>query len=129
MKIYENWTTQAIDCYKRNCICKGCILNTLESKCEMKKTVIELVRLIGLPPERKLNGIKDAEKKVIEAIFDGCNTKSEIAEFCDFKEPKVQGILDDLCLTVQTQGYAIRAVRNRLPELIEILREIYDTRE
>lgn len=69
------WTISAIDCYKRQKAglgCKGCYYDTFFSKepptknigtkyrtrdlyavqtCQMKKTIIELIRVIGLPPE------------------------------------------------------------------------------
>lgn len=69
------WTISAIECYKRQKAglgCKGCYYDTFFSKapptkifnnemlakdlyttqtCQMKKTIVELVRVIGLPPE------------------------------------------------------------------------------
>lgn len=47
----RRWTPSAIDCYERNCICKDCpIKNFITSqKCQMKATVIELVKALGKP--------------------------------------------------------------------------------
>lgn len=61
------WTISAVECYKRQKAglgCKGCYYDTFFSKepptrlmkgrhqtCQMKKTIIELIRVIGLPPE------------------------------------------------------------------------------
>lgn len=69
------WTISAIECYKRQKAglgCKGCYYDTFFSKepptdkfdteyntrdlyvtqtCQMKKAIIELVRVIGLPPK------------------------------------------------------------------------------
>lgn len=52
----NRWTSTAIDCYKRGCVCKGCPIyeqffqNTHE-KCQMKRAVLESVRLFGAPKE------------------------------------------------------------------------------
>lgn len=53
----KKWTTQAIYCYLRGCVCEGCLYNiNLESinNCQTKFSVIELVRLKGLPKENLL---------------------------------------------------------------------------
>lgn len=48
----ERWSVDAINCYKRGCICEGCpIKNLISSKCFMKSTVIELVKKLGAPKE------------------------------------------------------------------------------
>lgn len=50
----RRWTEDAINCYKRGCVCSGCpIKNLISSKCFMKASVIELVKKIGIP---KRNG-------------------------------------------------------------------------
>lgn len=49
-----HWTEQAIYCYKRGCICDGCFIKeTIETPCRMKRSVLEIVRLHGKPPEEK----------------------------------------------------------------------------
>ncbi len=49
----RRWTTTAIECYKRGCKCEGCFYNDFFSgtyqKCQMKASVLELVRVIGTP--------------------------------------------------------------------------------
>lgn len=53
----RQWTEGAIYCYKRGCNCQGCyIKELLESKCLMKRAVLELVRKFGKPPENEENG-------------------------------------------------------------------------
>lgn len=54
-KIHK-WTTSAIDCYKRGCVCKGCPIYERYFKTKyqgfgMKIAVIESVRKLGLPFE------------------------------------------------------------------------------
>lgn len=49
----RRWTPTAIECYKRGCNCEGCFYKDFFSgssqKCQMKASVLELVRAIGTP--------------------------------------------------------------------------------
>ena len=49
----RRWTTTALDCYKRGCNCEGCFYKDFFSgssqKCQMKASVLELVRVLGTP--------------------------------------------------------------------------------
>jgi len=49
----RRWTQTAIDCYKRGCVCSGCFyydfFKDSPQKCQMKATVLELVRVLGRP--------------------------------------------------------------------------------
>ena len=49
----RRWTITAVECYKRGCTCEGCFYNDFFSgtyhKCQMKASVLELVRVIGTP--------------------------------------------------------------------------------
>lgn len=50
------WTTDAVNCYKRGCICECCPIRKMVKsigRCQMKATVLELVRIHGIP---KRNG-------------------------------------------------------------------------
>lgn len=61
-EIYQRWTTSAIMCWKRGCICKGCIYEKFFisiKECRMKSSVIKLVKKFGPPPDLK-------EKTVLE---------------------------------------------------------------
>lgn len=54
----KKWTPTAIDCYKLGCVCSKCNLNKIYFKhsifkCQMKYTVIELVRKLGIPEEEE----------------------------------------------------------------------------
>jgi hypothetical protein len=51
----SRWTPTAIECYKRGCVCEGCIYNDFfeEDKCQCKYTVIWLVKVVGIPDELK----------------------------------------------------------------------------
>lgn len=54
----RRWTTTAKDCYMRGCVCEGCFYETFfagtRQKCQMKASVVELVRVLGKP-----EGIKE----------------------------------------------------------------------
>lgn len=49
----RRWTQTSIDCYKRGCVCSGCFYSDFfkgsPQKCQMKSTVLELVRALGKP--------------------------------------------------------------------------------
>lgn len=47
------WTELSKECYQRNCKCKGCIYSEIikSQPCRMKRTVLELVKLFGVPNE------------------------------------------------------------------------------
>ena len=49
----RRWTNTALECYKRGCVCEGCFytdfFNGTSQKCQMKASVLELVRVIGTP--------------------------------------------------------------------------------
>lgn len=52
-EIYQRWTPSAIMCWKRGCICKGCIYEKFFisiKECRMKSSVIKLVKNFGPPP-------------------------------------------------------------------------------
>ncbi len=49
----RRWTSTAVECYKRGCVCNGCFYSSFFSgssqRCQMKATVLELVRVLGTP--------------------------------------------------------------------------------
>ena len=49
----RRWTNTALECYKRGCVCNGCFyadfFNDTSQKCQMKASVLELVRVLGKP--------------------------------------------------------------------------------
>ena len=60
----RRWTPAAIDCYKRGCVCNDCMYNKFFSgnhKCQMKASVLELVRTVGPPTEVELQQILEDE--------------------------------------------------------------------
>ena len=62
----HTWTKSAVMCYERGGVCKGCYYENYFSKgsydtqtCKMKKTIIFLVKKIGLPKNAKSKGVKN----------------------------------------------------------------------
>ena len=49
----RRWTNTALECYKRGCVCDGCFyrdfFNGSSQKCQMKASVLELVRVLRKP--------------------------------------------------------------------------------
>lgn len=72
---YLYWNKTALDCYERNCQCEGCLLDKIVRQqisydsripfekdpkrrpCQMKATVLELIRLIGKPKLKEVEQI------------------------------------------------------------------------
>lgn len=54
--IVQNWTIQALDCYKINCDCKKCPIKNggYSFKCKMKEVVKILLKKYGKPNEKKI---------------------------------------------------------------------------
>ena len=63
----RRWTATAIECYKRGCNCEGCFYKKFFSsspqKCQMKASVLELVRVIGTPDVELQQILPDEEKE------------------------------------------------------------------
>ena len=48
----QRWTIAAKECYDRGCICNGCFYKeNMETRCQMKLSVRELVKKFGKPPD------------------------------------------------------------------------------
>ncbi|MGN0006206.1 MAG: hypothetical protein ACI37Z_09605 [Candidatus Gastranaerophilaceae bacterium] len=49
----RRWTNASLECYKRGCVCEGCFytdfFNGSSQRCQMKSSVLELVRVLGKP--------------------------------------------------------------------------------
>lgn len=53
----QRWTPSAIECYERGCVCRDCPIKEFikSQKCQMKSSVIELVRVLGIPNKTAQN--------------------------------------------------------------------------
>lgn len=69
-RTYRHWSTGAIECYERNCVCKGCpTFDLIGKQCKMKQSVLSLIRNVGLPDtEKKQQIINDENIKVGQAF-------------------------------------------------------------
>ena len=56
--IVQNWTLQALECYKLNSDCKNCPITKAHYsfKCQMKHIVEILLKTKGLPNEKEILG-------------------------------------------------------------------------
>ncbi len=57
----RGWSKEGIYCFKRRCVCEGCKYNgTFESikHCQMKASVLEMVRRFGIPSKDDSRFIK-----------------------------------------------------------------------
>lgn len=56
--VTRRWTRSAEECYELGCMCSRCPLPLImETPCQMKASVIELVRKFGKPEHIKIKGI------------------------------------------------------------------------
>ena len=98
----------------------------------MKTSVINLVRIFGIPPENKepfFEGITEPEQKIVDAILDGCETKEEIAERNKVTPDRIQIILDDLYKLAIQNGAVFIKQKYRLPELVDFIRQYAKEKE
>lgn len=55
--VYNRWTESAKLCYYNGCCCTKCniVPKDFKDKCRMKSVVIELVKHLGKPIDKKVN--------------------------------------------------------------------------
>lgn len=60
----RRWTISALECYIRGCNCDGCFYQNYltEYECQMKATVLKLVKMYGIPTEKDLKRIKKGKE-------------------------------------------------------------------
>ena len=63
--IVQNWTPQALECYKLNSKCEDCPITKAKYsfKCQMKHIVNILLETKGLPNEKEILGIEEPAKE------------------------------------------------------------------
>ena len=63
----RRWNETAKDCYKRGCNCAGCFYAAFftesRQKCQMKASVVELVRVLGKPDDVQEKTIMEGENE------------------------------------------------------------------
>lgn len=127
---YIRWTQGAIECYRRGCVCNGCITGQIlkSATCRMKITVRELVKRFGPPPKilNLIPGATPQEENIITAILEGAGTLRQIAESLELNEETISQRLCSLYRVVEDQGYQfeIPKSRDRLPEFIEYVKKL-----
>ena len=117
------WTQAAKECYERGCNCRGCLMKNLESHCQMKKAVFELVRKFGKPPEE--SNLNKTQQSIIDAILAGCNSKQDIAKYIDREDYIVQQYLTELYTVAESDGVFFRT-RKKLEQFINWVRGVED---
>lgn len=58
--ITQNWTEQAIECYKLNCDCSSCSISkgNYSFACQMPKVIDALIKSLGKPNQKSNNLVK-----------------------------------------------------------------------
>ena len=121
------WTESAIDCYKRGCICPGCTIEgSVEEGCYMKKVVLELVRVLGTPPEKeeKKNEFSELQKKMIELVREGMINRDLIADELKTTRCVVNNNFSQIFRKLKKKGYVFsKNQRAMYGELIDYINE------
>lgn len=122
----KKWTEDSVYCYERGCNCQGCYMKDLIESipCQMKKSVMELVRKFGKPQEEKQ--LSSTQQRVINAILAGCNNKVEIVEYTDLNETNVQSALSKMYEIAEFDGVIYSHKRNKLGDFINWVRKEKD---
>lgn len=112
------WTKQAIDCYNSGARCENCIIyRTIENPCLMKKTLIELVRVLGKPPEKFIGLLPHTNRlqnEIVKIILSGITTKKDIAKELNLQEGTIQSNLITLYSIAESQGFKFLSKRDIL---------------
>lgn len=117
------WTESSIECFRRNCRCEGCLIkDIMETRCDMKRAVIELIRRYGIPPEKE-KILSKPEEKIIQAILDGARNRKEIAEYAGETEEWAQSHLPGLYKLAEYDGVNYTNKRYKLPQFIKWVRD------
>lgn len=99
------WTQAAKDCYARGCNCRGCLMKDLETGCNMKRAVIELVKKFGAPKEEEESFFTPYEQRILNAIKNGCETVAEISQELNKKESAITGQIHILYIKARSLGW------------------------
>lgn len=126
----KQWTKAAIDCYNRGCVCRGCPMSKLETRCLMKGSVIELVRKFGAPKEEEKSFFTPYEQRILNAIKNGCETVAEISQELNKKESAITGQIHIMYMKARSLGWhPIKkgvVAHSLLPQFIRWVREDYE---
>lgn len=126
MEYCYNWTDLARECYERGCVCRGCIIKEqLESPCQMKRSVFELVRKFGAPPKIiEKNGLTPTEQKIINAILNGADSFEKLAVLFNRKTSWAQNYIHVLYDKARERGWVGKRYSAGLfPEFIKWVRK------
>lgn len=119
-----NWTLQALDCYKRNYNCEGCIIKDIMlTECHMKESIAKILDEIGPPTKEILIFSKITKKQVeiIKAIKRGYKTLEALAEYFEISKNKMQGRLRVLYNLAKENGCSFPNKKTKLPIFIEFI--------
>lgn len=121
------WTEAAVDCYKRGCVCQGCLIyEQIGKDCRMKASVLELVRKLGKPPERITKDLTHYEQDIVDVILDGYDSFENIAIQLNKSEGAIIGMLHRLYQKAREHGWCPKkkglVTKCLLPQFIKWVR-------
>lgn len=119
------WTRQAIECYKRGCKCSGCpIKNMLETRCDMKRSVFELVRKYGAPKPKEVKKEKytEEQKHIIRLVRSGIVTRKELAKELNIGVDILTSKVRPLYRIAEQDGYTFLTLEFMFYEWVDFIR-------
>lgn len=105
VKFAEHWTDGSIFCYLRQCECDGCYTQEImDSPCQMKKAVFELLNKFG-KPEIKKNRKTELQQNIIDLILKGENNCTDISKILHTSVSTIHIALQSLYELSKEKGF------------------------
>lgn len=121
----KQWTKAAIDCYNRGCVCRGCPMSKLESRCRMKSSVIELVKKFGAPQDKvkKVNErILAEQEEIIRLVINGIDTRKDLAAKLNISLTELSSRMVRLYRKAEQEGFKFLTLKYMFYEWVEYIR-------
>lgn len=121
----KQWTKAAIDCYNRGCVCRGCPMSKLETRCIMKGSVIELVRKFGAPQDKvkKIDErILKEQEEIIRLVKNGISTRKELAAKLNISLTELGSKMRGLYRKAEQEGFKFLTMKYMFYEWVEYIR-------
>lgn len=119
------WTQIAKECYNRGCVCRGCPMSKLETRCRMKGSVIELVRKLGAPQDKikKIDErILEEQEEIIRLVKNGISTRKELAAKLNISLSELSSRMIRLYRKAEQEGFKFLTLKYMFYEWVEYIR-------
>lgn len=124
--VQRRWTDLALHCYMRGCTCTGCLYSRIlqSGSCQMKATVLELVRTQGIPKYEVL-GKEDGttEYHIVGNYINGCHGNKEklYAKYRKHLTEEIISIVEDLDISLTNKMLAALFIAGKSRDEVSII--------